>query len=74
MPGKLIPLKRVLDDATGPLFGAEKEQTVAENPKEQPSKGEGKSKRGRKKRGWCLADRPVLEANAAGIDLGAREL
>ena len=47
---------------------------MAENPKEQPSKGEGKSKRGRKKRGWCLADRPVLEANAAGIDLGAREL
>jgi hypothetical protein len=45
---------------------------VAENAKEQSSKG--KSQRGRKRRGWCLADRPVLEANAAGIDIGAREL
>jgi hypothetical protein len=32
--------------------------------------------RGRKRRqkGRCLEDRPVLEPNAAGIDIGAREI
>jgi transposase len=37
----------------------------------------GKSQRrwGRKKqKGMCLEDRPVLEPNAAGIDIGAREI
>jgi transposase len=29
---------------------------------------------GRKKRGLCQQDRPVLEPNAAGIDVGAREM
>src|SRR5215831_16016449 len=33
----------------------------------------GKGKRGRRK-GMCLEDRPLLEANAAGIDIGAREI
>ena len=33
----------------------------------------GKRKRGRKRKGMCLDDRPVLEPNAAGIDIGARE-
>jgi transposase len=28
----------------------------------------------RKKRGWCQQDRPVIEPNAAGIDVGAREM
>ena len=32
----------------------------------------GKGKRGRK--GMCLGDRPILEPNAAGIDIGAREI
>src|SRR5260370_24800203 len=34
----------------------------------------GKGKRGRKRKGMCLQDRPILEANAAGIDIGAREI
>jgi transposase len=34
----------------------------------------GRGKRGRKGRGMCLEDRPILEANAAGIDIGAREI
>jgi transposase len=33
-----------------------------------------KSKRRRQNKGMCLADRPVLEPNAAGIDVGAREM
>jgi hypothetical protein len=33
-----------------------------------------KGKRGRKRKGMCLEDRPILEANAAGIDIGAREI
>ena len=33
-----------------------------------------KGKRGRRRKGMCLEDRPVLEANAAGIDIGAREV
>jgi len=34
----------------------------------------GKGKRGLKRKGMCLEDRPILEANAAGIDIGAREI
>src|SRR5450631_4127981 len=34
----------------------------------------GKDKRGRKRKGMCLEDRPILEPNAAGIDIGAREI
>src|ERR1700693_3327495 len=34
----------------------------------------GKGKRGRKRKGMCVDDRPILEANAAGIDIGAREI
>ena len=33
-----------------------------------------KGKRRRRRKGMCLEDRPVLEANAAGIDIGAREI
>src|SRR5580700_4900444 len=36
--------------------------------------GAGKSKRGRRRKGMCLDDRPILEPNAAGIDIGAREI
>jgi|SRR5579862_704480 len=37
--------------------------------------GEKKRKRQRKqKRGLCFGDRPLLEMNAAGIDIGSREL
>jgi transposase len=31
-------------------------------------------KRSRKRKGMCLEDRPILEPNAAGIDIGAREI
>src|SRR5215510_2529183 len=31
-------------------------------------------KRGRKQKGMQLEDRPILEPNAAGIDIGAREI
>src|SRR5712671_7889633 len=34
----------------------------------------GKGKRGLKRKGMCLEDRPLLEPNAAGIDIGAREI
>ena len=34
----------------------------------------GKGKRGRKRKGMCLEDRPSLEVNAAGIDIGAKEI
>src|SRR5713101_2443741 len=34
----------------------------------------GKGKRGRKRKGMCLEDRPILEVNAAGIHIGAREI
>ena len=34
----------------------------------------GTGKRGRKRKGICLEDRPILEANRAGIDIGAREI
>jgi transposase len=34
----------------------------------------GSGKRGRKRKGMCLEDRPIREANAAGIDIGAREI
>jgi transposase len=34
----------------------------------------GPGKRGRKRKGMCLEDRPILEGNAAGIDIGAREI
>src|SRR5215467_14521959 len=34
----------------------------------------GSGKRGRKAKGMCLEDRPLLEPNAAGIDIGAREI
>jgi transposase len=44
-------------------------QKLGEN---QTSAGAGK--RGRKGKGMCFEDRPLLEPNAAGIDIGAREI
>src|ERR1700684_1561792 len=34
----------------------------------------GKGKRGRRRKGMCPEDRPIREANAAGIDIVAREI
>ena len=43
--------------------------------KAQASKGKAsKSKRGRRRKGMCLEDRQLLEPNAGGIDIGAREI
>jgi transposase len=51
---------------------------MAQQKKDSQVPGEsipaGKGKRGRKRKGMCLEDRPLLEANAAGIDIGAREI
>ena len=43
-------------------------------PKPSVKKKTGAGKRGRKGKGMCFADRPILEADAAGIDIGAREI
>jgi hypothetical protein len=43
---------------------------------EKPEKGNpeaGKSKQNRRRKGMTL-ERPILEPNAAGIDIGAREI
>src|SRR6266853_445937 len=45
--------------------------------REEPGKQKtvaGKNKRRRRKKGMTLDDRPLLEPNAAGIDIGAREI
>jgi hypothetical protein len=51
----------------------------SEQPVKKPKGGnlqprEAKSKRRRRNKGMCLEDRPGLEPNAAGIDVGAREM
>ena len=46
-------------------------KTVA---KQQNPKKTGQGKQGRKGKGKRLEDRPLLEPNAAGIDIGAREI
>jgi transposase len=50
-----------------------REKKHPEEPAEEKIKA-GKSKRGGKRKGMCLEDRPILEPNAAGIDIGAREI
>ena len=52
---------------------------MSQQKKHSPQQSEcettaGKGKRSRKRKGMCLEDRPLLEANAAGIDIGAREI
>src|SRR6266513_4947461 len=46
------------------------------NPKKLGAKTtpSGQGKRGRRGKGMCMEDRPILEANAAGIDIGARQI
>src|SRR5258708_39276199 len=50
-----------------------KQKKHSKKPGEQNTAA-GTGKRGRKRKGMCLEDRPILEANAAGIDIGAREV
>ena len=42
--------------------------------KTRPPKTQAQLGRRKKQKGMCLADRPCLEPNAAGIDVGAREI
>jgi hypothetical protein len=46
--------------------------TIPQEDHVQPSKTESKQRR--RNKGMCLEDRPVLEPNAAGIDVGARDM
>src|SRR5579864_7527162 len=42
--------------------------------KQRETKKGVRGARKRRQKGMCLEDRPVLEPNAAGIDIGAREI
>jgi transposase len=44
-----------------------------ERKQSKPDKGRKKQQKKRRK-GMCLEDRPILEKNAAGVDIGAREM
>ena len=45
-----------------------------QNPAQSNSSPAAKEKKKRSRKGMCLDDRPMLEPNAAGIDIGAREI
>jgi hypothetical protein len=53
---------------------SESEQPVKKTQGGNLQAWDAKSKRRRRNKGMCLEDRPVLEPNAAGIDVGAREM
>jgi transposase len=53
---------------------SKKKRQEAAEQKVKASPSGPKPKRQRRKKGMCLEDRPVLEPNAAGIDIGAREM
>jgi hypothetical protein len=53
---------------------SKKKRQEAAEQKVKTSPSGAKPKRQRRKKGMCLEDRPVLEPNAAGIDIGAREM
>ena len=42
--------------------------------KQKAAAGANKQKRRSRRKGMTLDDRPLLEPNAAGIDIGAREI
>lgn len=46
----------------------------AKHEKARPTKTKGSASRRKKRKRMCLEDRPCLEPNAAGIDIGAREI
>jgi len=52
----------------------QKEHSAKPDTEDVQASKTGKGKPGRRRKGMCLEDRPVLEANAAGIDIGAREI
>ena len=49
-----------------------KKQQPTKPPKGNAKGSVPKPKRRRRQKGMCLEDRPVLEPNAAGVDVGAR--
>src|SRR6266571_9431170 len=51
---------------------SQQQQHAKQVGQEKTSTGQGKQ--GRKGKGMCFEDRPLLEPNAAGIDIGAREI
>jgi hypothetical protein len=51
-----------------------KKQQPAKQQKVNAKTSVPKPKRRRRQKGMCLEDRPVLEPNAAGVDVGAREM
>jgi transposase len=53
---------------------SESEQAVKKTRSGNLQARDAKPKRRRRNKGMCLEDRPVLEPNAAGIDVGAREM
>jgi hypothetical protein len=55
-----------------PVRKQQQQQPKQQQESAQPSGA--KPKRRRRKKGMCLDDRPVLEPNAAGIDVGARQM
>ena len=52
---------------------SKKHQQAKPQPEDAPPRAQKPTRR-RRKKGMCLEDRPVLEPNAAGIDVGAREM
>jgi hypothetical protein len=78
-PTQLIPFGRVSSIAhLGRCLQLRKRPTSEKEKKTQrsnPQAQDAKPKRRRRSKGMCLEDRPVLEPNAAGIDVGdAREM
>src|SRR6266852_4558683 len=53
---------------------SERKQVSMKQQKVNPKASVQKPKRRWRKKGMCLEDRPVLEPNAAGVDVGAREM
>ena len=75
----LIPFKRVPHLTRPGRCLSRKGKAVSERKQRPEEAGEEQTqvvpkKRGRKRKGMCLEDRPILEPNAAGIDIGAREI
>jgi transposase len=66
-------LLRDLAAAWSPKRRAEVSTTKKQDKARKP-KTEGQIGRRKKRKGMCLEDRPCLEPNAGGIDIGAREI
>jgi hypothetical protein len=56
------------------LLEAQKGKQVSKNQQKVNAKASVPKPKRRRQKGMCLEDRPVLEPNAAGIDVGAREM